>query len=49
MYPKYKHAKITTPTNHITTSYPFFNTMSILMVIMRVYPRLAEYVKANNV
>lgn len=34
--------------NCIGTKYPYFNSASLIMIVTRVYPRLAEYVKAKK-
>ncbi len=33
---------------YVVTSFPYYNKMSIIMGIMKVYPKLAEYVSEND-
>ena len=47
-FPNYKFAKISNKTTCIGTSYPYFNALSMILVITRVYPRLTEEVKKKN-
>jgi hypothetical protein len=45
---KYKTA-VLPATSCVGTHYPYFNSASLVMIVNRVYPRLAEYVKAKKI
>lgn len=35
-------------TRCVGTRYPYFNSASLVMIVNRVYPKLAEFVKTKN-
>lgn len=44
---KYKESKLAA-TMCVGTKYPYFNSASLIMIVSRVYPRLAEFVKQKR-
>lgn len=44
---KYKKSSLPT-TICVGTRYPYFNSSSLIMIVNRVYPRLAEFVRVKK-
>lgn len=44
---KYKTSKLPS-TKCVGTKYPYFNSASLIMIVNRVYPKLAQFVKTKK-